>query len=140
MKRVIYALAFTAAILTGMILTRCQTPAQKVESAKEDLKTANQELSDQYPSFKKDAEVRLAANETTIKELRSNLNKSGNGKIDEDNKKKIDDLETRNSELRSVLYGYEGTRTDWNTFKAKFNHDADNLSDAFKDFGKDLKK
>jgi hypothetical protein len=140
MKKIIYVLSITASIMTGVILTRCQTPAQKVETAKEDLKTANQELNDEFPSFKKDAEVRLAANETTIKELRSKLTKSGNGTTDADNKKKIDELETKNGELRSKLYGYEGARTDWNTFKTKFNHDADNLTDALKDFGKDLEK
>ena len=148
MKKLIYTAPLFAILMAGMILTGCQTPAQKedaakenVQNAKEELKDAKQEVNAEYPAFKRDAEVQINANETRIATLREKLNASG-GKapLDPMRKQRIDDLEKRNAELRSRLYGYEKERSDWETFKAGFNADMRKLDNAFTDFGNDLKK
>jgi predicted nucleic acid-binding Zn-ribbon protein len=143
MKKSIYTLA----LVTGTILMSCQTPAQKeeaaetkVQSAKEDLKDAKQELNSEYPSFRKDAELQINDNDKQIASLRAKLDRPGKHPLDNARKQRIDDLEKRNADLRSRLYGYETEHSDWAAFKVKFNHDKDNLRDAFKDFGDDLKK
>ena len=143
MKKAIYILT----LMTGALYAHCQTPAQnevkaesKVEGAKENLKKAEKELDAAYPAFKKDAEMQISANDKKIKELRAQFVKPNRSPANDDAKQKIDALENRNVELRNRLYTYEAERSDWEVFKAKFNHDMANLHDAFHDFGKDLKK
>ena len=144
MKKSIYTLA----LISGTILMSCQTPAQKEEAAEtktqatnQDLREAKQqELNAEYPAFRKDADQQITDNEKRIERLRAELDRPGKHPLDDARKQKIDDLEKRNAELRSRLYGYETERSDWTAFKIKFNHDKDNLRDAFKDFGDDLKK
>ena len=136
----------TLSLLAGALLVSCQTKEQKVEEskqnvteAKQDLKDAKQELNAEYPAFKQNAEEQIAANDKRIAQLRENLSQSGNAPLDNVRRQRIDDLEKRNSDLRSRLYGYEKERSDWETFKSKFNEDAAKLNKAFKDFGNDLK-
>jgi hypothetical protein len=133
--------------MTWALNACCQTPAQnevkaegKVEAAKENLKAAEKELDAAYPPFKKDAEMQISANDKKIKEFRAQFVKPSRSPLNDDVKQKIDDLEKRNVDLRNRLYVYETERSDWEVFKTKFNHDMDNLHDAFRDFGKDLKK
>jgi DNA repair ATPase RecN len=107
-----------------------------VEEAKNDLKDAKAELNAEYPTFKSDAEIRIAENETRIAELRAILNKPGKLPLDPLRKKEIDDLEERNAQLKNRLYGYENERTDWINFKNEFNRDMDEMGEAFKNLGK----
>jgi len=145
MKKTIYSLSVIT-FMAGGALMSCESAAQKqqiaannVVAAKEELQQAKQqELNAEYPAFKKEAELKIAANDKHIAELRTKL--SGKSPMDDMRRQKIDDLQKRNAELRARLYGYEKERTDWLAFKAKFNNDADNLRDAFRDFGNDLKK
>ncbi len=146
MKNVIPGIIINA-LIAGLVLTACETKEQKVQDAKQDVQNAKQELKDaknelntEYPSFKKDAEAKIAANDERIAELKAKVNKPGKAPLDDMRRRKIDDLEKRNADLRARLYGYEGVRSDWESFKRDFNHDMDNLSEAFKDFGNDLKK
>jgi peptidoglycan hydrolase CwlO-like protein len=143
MKKTLYA----AALMTGVILSGCQTPAQKVDtaqekvdSAKADLNTAKAELNAEYPAFKRDADEQISDNDKKITELRAKLKKFGPSPPYNIRQKKIDTLEKENSDLRGRLYGYETQRTDWVAFKVRFNHDKDDLNQAFVDFGKDLTK
>ena len=147
MKKTIYILAATAAIMTGLVLNGCQTPAQKeaaaetkVEAAKDDLKVAKQELNAEYPAFRKEADEQIADNDKKIASLREKLNKPGKHPLDNARKQKIENLEKKNAELRAMLDGYESDRTDWAAFKLSFNHAKDNVRDGFKDMGEDLKK
>ena len=147
MKKIIYILSASAAVMIGILLNGCQTPAQKeataetnVQNAKDDLKVAKQELNAEYPAFRKDADIQITDNEKRIIDLRAKLNKPGKHPLDNARKQKIDDLEKQNTELRAMLDGYEADHSDWVAFKLKFNHAKDNISNAFKDFGDDLTK
>ncbi|MCW3128338.1 MAG: hypothetical protein JWO03_3996 [Bacteroidetes bacterium] len=149
MKKTILITAIAAAFLTGTALTSCESKEKKVDEAqtkvdeaKQDLKEAKKdeqkELSAEYPAYKTDAEARINANQKQIDDLRAKLSKSGGTRpLDPARQKRIDDLEKRNADLRARLYGYEKERSDWETFKREFNHDMDEIGNAFKDLGKD---
>jgi uncharacterized protein YggE len=139
--------------MAGIILAGCQTPAQKeaaaetkidsaqsnLNSAQTDLNATKAELNPEYPAFKRDAEEQIADNDKKIAKLRSKLTDSDSPANDM-RSKKIDKLQQQNADLKSRLYGYETERSDWVAFKVRFNHDKDDLNQAFTDFGKDLKK
>ncbi len=138
MKKVIMYAA-VAAFAVSSFLTSCQSNESKVEEAQEELKEAKAELNAEYPAFKTNAEVQIADNEKRIAELRVKLNKPGTSVFDDSRKKKIDELEVKNAELRIKLEAYEKENSDWETFKREFNHDMEGIADAFKDLGNDNK-
>jgi type II secretory pathway pseudopilin PulG len=147
MKRVIFTITTTVALIVGASSTNAQTAEQKVQAAQANQQGANQQLKDakqqfnaEYPAFKKDAEQKIADNSKKIAELRKNSGKPGNATADMTRKQKIDELEKRNTDLKNRLYAYEKERSDWEAFKGKFNRDMDNLHVAFHDFGSDIKK
>jgi hypothetical protein len=147
MKPTIFTLPLTV-LMAITIFTSCETPAQKEQLAQANVTGANEELQNakqqqvnaEYPAFKKDAEIKIADNDKQVANLRVKLAKPGKSPLDDMRRQKIDNLEKQNADLRSQLYGYEKGPSDWTAFKLKFNHDADNLRDAFRDFGNDLKK
>ncbi|MEI6312516.1 MAG: hypothetical protein WCP57_09665 [Bacteroidota bacterium] len=84
----------------SVALISCESKAKKVEDAtvkvedaKTELKDAKAELNAEYPTFKSEAEMKIAANETEIAELRAVLNKPGKLPLDPIRKKQIDELE-----------------------------------------------
>lgn len=146
MKKTIYYAAISV-ILAGGLFTSCKTGTKKVEDAKEnvqeankELKAAQQELNAEYPAFKIEAEAKIAANEIRIAELQKKLNKPGVGLLDEGRKKRIEELQQKNANLRNMLVVYEKENSDWETFKREFNHDMDGLGEAIKDFFENSKK
>ena len=147
MKKTIYMLP-AAVLMAVTVFASCETPAQKqqvaqanVEGATEELQQAKQqEVNAEYPAFKKDAEIKIAGNDKQIADLRVKLAQPGKSPLDDMRRQKIDNLEKQNADLRSQLLGYEKGPSDWTAFKLKFNHDSDNLRNAFRDFGNDLKK
>lgn len=148
MKRSFYAFS----LIVGLAAAGCQTPAQKEEKAAEKMQDAKQDMHEakqeerqalnaEYPAFKTAGEKEIEANNDRIAKLRERLAKTGgNAPLDGARRDKIADLEKRNADLKASLYGYETERSDWETFKAKWNHDKDNIDQAFKDFGNDMKK
>jgi uncharacterized protein YggE len=144
---------YTTALIAGIILASCQTPAQKeaaaetkVDSAQSNLNNAQKDLNNtqavlnpEYPAFRKDAEEQINDNDKKIAKLRSKLT-DANSPANDMRSKRIDKLQKENADLRSRLYGYETERSDWVAFKVGFNHDKDNLNQAFSDFGNDMKK
>lgn len=141
MKKTLFYTAI-AAIAAGSIFTSCNSGAKKTETvqeATENLQDAQADLNSEYPTFKTEAEVKIAANEVRIAELREKLNKPGKAPFDEMRKNRIDELERKNLELKSRLNGYQKEHSDWETFKREFNHDMDGIAEAFEDLGKDNK-
>ena len=146
MKKTIFYTAM-AAVVAGSIFTSCDSKEKKVEDAKVEVKDANQDLKEkqaelnaEYPAYKTDAELRIAENEKQIAHFKEIVNRPGKLPLDEARKKRIEQLEEKNAELRSRLNGYEKERSDWETFKREFNHDMDGLGESFKDLGKNNTK
>jgi hypothetical protein len=107
MKKAIYTIALTGATL----LSYGQSPAQKevaakdnVVNAEENLKLAKQELNETYPAFKKDAEAQIKANTDSIEVLRAGMVKPRRSPANDAAKKRIDEYENRNDDLRNRLY------------------------------------
>lgn len=155
MKNTIYSLAIIAVFATGTAITSCNSPSKKLEKAKEnvqedqrDLNESKVELQEQkiataeeWNFFKKEQEVKIKENELRIAELRAKIAKPGTGqKSDSTNQNKIVNLKQRNDLLKAKIKTYESNHTDWESFKREYNHDVDELGNAFKDLTIDNKK
>ena len=140
-KKLIYSAL--AVLCLGTIFYSCSSYEEKVEKDIENVSDANpdlNELNDEFPIYKMDAELTIVANEKRIAELRGKLNKPGTAPFDEMRKHRIDELEIQNANLRAKLVAYEKEHSDWETFKREFKHDLDGLGKAFEDIGKDNSK
>ncbi len=143
MKRTILALV-VCTVASGVLLTNCRTPAQKVENAKEDVKDANQNLAEatedyqaDLENYRKETADRIAANNKIIDDFNvriSNERKDAKAAY----QKRLNELKQKNSDMKRKLDEYTaGGKDDWKKFKTEFNHDMDELGKAFKDLTKD---
>ncbi len=139
-KTIIYAAL--AVITVGSLLYSCDSNVEKVEKAQENLLDAEQELNEaklalnaEYPTFKKEAEAKIAANEKSIEELNAIIIYPGDRKLDDLRRQRIAELMQKNNKLRVKLINYENENTNWEVFKREFNHDMKGVLDAIKDFG-----
>jgi len=155
MKRTIFILSVTIALMAGVIFTSCQSTAQKqdaaqakVQEARQDLNAAKQDANaigqelataEEWRIFKSESEVKIKDNEIRIGELKVKMSKPGET-FDELYAKKIANLEQQNRDMRARLIAYENSQSNWETFKREFNHDMDELGKALKDLTVDNKK
>lgn len=127
-------------LITGGIVTGCNTPAEKVEKAQQEVDEANNKLdkvTDEYQAdiakYRLEATKRIAANEKSIAEF--------NARIDDQKKVakadytiKIAELEKKNTDMKKKMDDYkEDGKDKWEKFKLEFNHDLEELGKAFKD-------
>jgi hypothetical protein len=132
---------------TSLVATGCNTPAEKVEHAQENVTEANNDLNKANEAYLADVETYRI--ETTNK-INSN-NQSiidFNARIDgqkkeakADYRKKVAELETKNSDMKKRMEDYKAdSKENWESFKTEFNHDMDELGNAFRDLTIDNKK
>lgn len=117
-------------------------PATKDEvEATENVKEANEEYveakkaatAEEWEAFKKSGDSIIAINNERIAELKLKMKKTGKT-IDTKYEKSIDVLEQKNKDLKVKMETYKNDKNaDWQSFKREFNHDMDNLGQAFKD-------
>jgi hypothetical protein len=154
MKKIIYTLAVATTFMAGTIFTSCQTSdnrdgdghemmnntQQGMEAMHEGLNNDMSKMAsaDEWKTFKLESELKINNNEIHIKELTEKMNKPGTT-LDPLYAKKIANLEQKNKDLRVKLDAYETSQSDWETFKREFNHDMDELGQAFKDITVDNK-
>ena len=139
MKKLILALAVFA-IITGAILTSCNTPAEKVKDAQtnvtqanKDLDAANKEYLADIENYRKETADKITANDKSIVEFKARIEHEKKATKAEYNKK-LTELEQKNSDLKKKLDDYKSDgKEKWETFKAEFSHDMDELGKAFKD-------
>jgi predicted nucleic acid-binding Zn-ribbon protein len=153
MKKITFVLAVAAMLTVGTIFTNCQSSDQKVDDAKTKVQEAKEDLKDvqkdaeaqkaadaeEWKIFKSETELKIKENETRIAELNAKMNMSGK-KIEVDYSKKIEALKQKNKDMQSRMETYDKGQSDWATFKREFNHDMDELGQAFKDLAVDNKK
>ena len=141
MKKIVLILA-GCTMMTGALLTSCNTSSNKVDDAqealiksKQDLETARKEFLADMATFRKETAIRIAANDQRIAELKTNINNERK-EARAGYKKKIAALEQKNKEMKKKMdeYNEEGNE-NWERFKTEFNHDMDALGQAFKDIG-----
>ena len=148
MKKSILKVAFAITIV-AIFYNSCASPDQKVDAAQANLQEAKQDLreakkdsvtaaikaasADEWKLFKNDAEATIKNNEIRIAQLKEKMKNSGDA-MNAVYSKKIDDMEMHNHNLKLKVENYEKNNSDWETFKAEFNHDVNELGQALKDF------
>lgn len=112
-----------------------------VQEAKEDLSEARRQANaDEWQSFKDDMNVVIDKNDARIAELKLEMKKTGK-EADADYKRKVEALNEKNAELKEKMKTYKNdANSDWQSFKREFNHDMDELGNAFKDLTVNNKK
>lgn len=140
MKKSILTLA-ASVLIAGAIVTSCNTPAQKVENAKDNvteaqevLDKANQEYLADIESYRKEAAEKIAANDRSIAEFNARIE---NEKKDAQDiyRKRIADLEQKNSDMKKKMDDYKAEgKQKWDKFKEEFSRDMEEVGKAFKDF------
>jgi peptidoglycan hydrolase CwlO-like protein len=141
MKKLILLLA-GCTMMTGALLTSCNTSSNKVDEAqeaviksKQDLEAARQEFLADMETFRKETATRIAANDQRIAELNANIVHERK-EARADYKKRIAALEQKNRDMKKTMDDYkEEGKENWERFKTEFNHDMDALGQAFKDIG-----
>jgi F0F1-type ATP synthase membrane subunit b/b' len=138
-KQSIFALAVVI-LMTGAVMTSCNTPTQKVENAqdnviesKKELDQANQEYMADIEKFRKEKSGMITVNNQRIAEFKAGI-KNQNEAVKSDFNQKIAELEHKNSEMKKKLddYKMEG-KEKWEIFKSEFNSNMDELGKAFND-------
>lgn len=135
--------------ITSIVFTGCDSSAQKVKDAKEDVQDAKIELSqaqkdssakaikeareNDYRVFKIETDAQIKTNNVRIDELKSMKRMPGKSN-DADYTKRINELKKRNTDLKTRLDSYDTNTSDWDTFKREFKHDLDELGQSLKDF------
>ena len=138
MKKSILAMAaFTC--IAGAIVTSCNTSADRVENAQEnviqankDLDQANQEYLADIENYRVETASRIAANEQAIADFNAGLEHERKA-VRAEHKKKIAELEQKNRDMKMKMDNYkEEGKENWEKFKTEFSHDMDELGKAFK--------
>jgi uncharacterized membrane protein YgaE (UPF0421/DUF939 family) len=156
MKKTILSIAIIG-LSSGMLFTGCNNPPEKkIEQSQEDMHEAERkaeqdklEAQNKYEEdwlkFKNETEERLKSNEAELARYRENSGKMK--KTDRaDYDAKLVRLEEQNKDLRRRMDEYnnepdkEKRRDRWEEFKREFNHDMDELGNAFRDLGENNKK
>lgn len=123
----------------AIILTGCDSSSEKVENAQDDvtkatiaLDEANKEYLADIEKYRVETAEKILANEKNIMELNlliANEKKEARA----DYKKKMDELEQKNTTLKNKMLEYkESGKENWEKFKMEFNHDMEELGTAFK--------
>ncbi|MEX0812983.1 MAG: hypothetical protein WD048_12260 [Chitinophagales bacterium] len=148
MKNTILKFAMASTLMAGMIFTGCESSETKMKDAQDEVKDAKEELNEaqqeakaeaqrkqdakEWKVFKLEAEAKIKQNDALIAQLRDRMKTSGNT-MDKLYANKIDALEEQNKNLKSKIFAYEKSQSDWETFKHEFNHDMDQLTQALND-------
>ncbi|MEK6782699.1 MAG: peptidase M23 [Bacteroidota bacterium] len=139
MKKSILTLA-AFAFITGAVITSCNTPAEKVEiaqdnvtAANDDLDKANTEYLVDIENYRKEVAAKIATNDKSIAEFNARI-ESKKEAAKADYKKKVAELEQKNTDIKRRLDEYKAEgKNNWKIFKIEFSRDLEELGKAFKD-------
>ena len=140
MKKLIFTLSATV-LLAGAIFTSCNSAAEKVDNAEdksikadEDFNIAKEEYLADVENFKKEITAKIDANNQMIADFKV---KAATSKKDAQvyYQEQIAVLEQKNIAMKQKLDAYEVSGKDnWETFKAEFSRDMNDLGEAFRNF------
>lgn len=135
-------------ILAHAVFTGCQSSADKLEAANQNVEKEKQDLqeaqkdanavavkvanAEEWAAFKTESEVKIKDNQIRIDELKMKMSKPGKT-FDAMYAKNIENLEQKNKDLKARIGAYEANQSDWDSFKREFNHDMDELGQALRD-------
>jgi hypothetical protein len=123
------------------ILGACNSPSKKVENAQINVEEANKELDEanvaylvEVDTYKADLNQKIEANNKSIAEFNARVDKDKR-QAKADYKNRIAELEQKNTDMKKRLDEYkESGKENWEKFKTEFNHDMEELGNAFRDF------
>jgi len=154
MKKIIFLLTITTFIV-GTTLVSCKSTTkeeiesqEKVDVAEQNLKDAKDSLvvakkaatAEEWQTFKDQTDSVISYNEAQIAELKLKMQKTGKS-VDAKYQKNIEILEQKNKDLKVKADTYKNdANSDWQSFKREFNHDMDEIGQAFKNVTVDNKK
>lgn len=126
--------------LSTLTLVSCNNSSDKVKNAEaavtkadSNLIDANQEYLTEVENYKKETTEKIAANDKSIAEFKARVaqeKKSARA----DYLAKVETLEKKNSDLKKRMDDYKAqSKEQWEGVKTEFNHDMDEIGNAFKD-------
>jgi Na+-transporting methylmalonyl-CoA/oxaloacetate decarboxylase gamma subunit len=154
MKKIIFLLTITTFILATTLVSCKSTTKEEIESqekvdvAEQNLKDAKDSLvvakkaatAEEWQTFKDQTDSVISYNEAQIAELKLKMQKTGKS-VDAKYQKNIEILEQKNKDLKVKADTYKNdANSDWQSFKREFNHDMDEIVQAFKNVTVDNKK
>jgi len=137
MKKSILVLA-VCTLISGAIITSCSSSSQKVENAEENVAKANDALDDaneeylaDIENYKREAEIKMAANDKSIADFNARIaNEKKEAKADY--QKKIKEIEQKNTDMRKSIADYKADgKENWELFKADFNKEMNDWAELF---------
>lgn len=139
MKKSILAIA-ACTFITGAIFTSCNTTAEKVENAQNNVKEANKDLdkaNEEYladiESYRKETAEKVMSNDQIIAELKAKV-KHEKKEAKAEYKKQVAELEKKNEEMKKKMDDYKAEgKEKWEMFKRDFNKGMDEIGNALKD-------
>lgn len=144
----------TTAFVAGSIIISCQTSAEKVSDAKEkvsdakvDVVVARNELNTlvidtlaDYNKTKQLYETRIKDQEKFLADFKLKIANERQD-VKESYEIQMAAIEKKNNEMKSRLENFKDDgKESWSSFKTEFNHDMNELNDAFKDLTINNKK
>jgi Na+-transporting methylmalonyl-CoA/oxaloacetate decarboxylase gamma subunit len=154
MKKIIFLLTITTFILATTLVSCKSTTKEEIESqekvdvAEQNLKDAKDSLvvakkaatAEEWQTFKDQTDSVISYNDAQIAELKLKMQKTGKS-VDAKYQKNIEILEQKNKDLKVKADTYKNdANSDWQSFKREFNHDMDEIGQAFKNVTVDNKK
>jgi hypothetical protein len=148
MKKTILIATIFAFIAGTASVSYGQSHDQKAGSERENIQDANRKGHDEklnskeaqrnsafeYQKFKKEADNKIRSNEQRIANLKTKIARI-HSREKAEYQKNLRVLEQNNTKLKRKLTSYkEREQNKWMSFKREFDHDADEISDALKDF------
>ena len=154
MNKTILFLAITTFIV-GTTLVGCKSSTKEEIESREKVDVAEQNLEDakdslvvakkaataeEWQTFKDQRDSAISYNEAKIADLKQQMQRTGRS-VDAKYQKNIDLLEQKNRELKVKADTYKNdANSDWQSFKREFNHDMEEIGQAFRDVTVDNKK
>lgn len=139
MKNSIFIQPAVAAIMVAIVLS-CNSPADKlskaevnVTEAQENLDKATEAYLTDVENYRNETAGKIAANNKSIEEFKARI-ENEKKEARADYKKKIVELEQKNTDIKKKMDDYKAdSKEEWEKFKTEFNHDMEELGNAFKD-------
>jgi phage terminase small subunit len=139
MKSTIFVIVLLA-LFSVSILSSCNSSAEKVENAEQDvteanaaLEKANEEYLEDIKSYRIQTAKRIEANNKSIADFNKRIaNEKKEAKVDYE--KQIAELDQKNTDMQKRMDDYTANnQSGWEKFKSDFNRDMDALGQAFED-------
>lgn len=145
MKNSILLLAIQI-IIVGTILSGCNTPAENVENAKNEVKQANENLREankeylaDIEKYRKEVAIKIAENDKSMADFKARI-ETNKKNANIDYKDRIAKIEQKNSDMKKKMDNYKAEiKNKWQDFKYEFTRDMDELSKDLKDLTINIK-